>query len=47
MKTLLIDNRDLCYTIDTYGMFNGESTQESEEEYYTEEYKLTEEKASL
>ena len=42
MQTITIDSRDLSYTIDTYGMFTGESTQEGEEEYYTEEYKLTE-----
>lgn len=42
MQIIKIDSRDLSYTIDTYGMFNGESSQEGEEEYYTEEYKLTE-----
>ena len=42
MKTIKVDNRDLNFTIDTYGMFTGESSQEGEEEYYTEEYKLTE-----
>ena len=46
MKTLKVDNRDLNFTIDTYGMFTGESSQEGEEEYYTEEYKLTEDEAS-
>lgn len=42
MKTIKIDSRDLNFTIDTYGMFNGESSEEGEHEYYTEEYKLTE-----
>lgn len=36
-----INNRDLPYTIDTYGMFNGESAEESEREYYADEYNLT------
>ncbi len=42
MKTLKVDNRDLHFTIDTYGMFTGESSEEGEVEYYTEQYKLTE-----
>ena len=40
--TIRINNRDLAYTIDTYGMFNGESVEENEAEYYQTEYKLTE-----
>lgn len=40
MKKLIIDNRDLSYTIDTYGMFTGESASENEYEYYAEEYNL-------
>lgn len=39
--TVKIDNRDLAYTIDTYGMFTGESVDESGREYYRDEYKLT------
>lgn len=39
--TIDIDSRDLAYTIDTYGMFTGESTDESESEYYRDEYNLT------
>lgn len=38
---LLIDNRDLAYTVDTYGMFTGESTDESESDHYRETYNLT------
>lgn len=38
---LTIDNRDLSYTIDTYGMFTGDSVQESEADHYREEYNLT------
>lgn len=41
MKTLRINSRDLAYTIDTYGMFTGESVEESESEYYRDEFKLT------
>lgn len=43
--TLTISNLDLAYTIDTYGMFNGDSVDESEVEYYTDEYQLTPEEA--
>lgn len=35
---LIIDNRDLPFTIDTYGMFTGDSWQEMESEYFPEEY---------
>lgn len=38
---ITIDNRDLAYTIDTYGMFTGESVDEMESEHYRENYKLT------
>lgn len=38
---ITIDNRDLSYTIDTYGTFTGESTDESEREYLQSEYGLT------
>lgn len=38
---ITIDNRDLSYTIDTYGMFTGESCEEGEREYYQETYNLT------
>lgn len=37
-----INNRDLPYTIDTYGMFNGEWCEDSEREYYADKYNLTE-----
>lgn len=37
-----INNRDLPYTIDTYGMFTGEWCEDSEREYYAEKYNLTE-----
>ena len=37
-----IDNRDLAYTIDTYGMFTGDSVAESEAEHYRDEFDLTE-----
>lgn len=36
-----IDNRDLAYTIDTYGMFDGSHATESELEYIQEEHALT------
>lgn len=36
--TLKIDNRDLAYTIDTYGMFTGGSVEEMEEQHYIDEY---------
>lgn len=42
---LEISNLDLAFTIDTYGMFNGDGVDESEVDYYTEEYKLTPEEA--
>lgn len=42
---LTINNLDLAFTIDTYGMFNGDSVDESEVDYYTEEYQLTPEEA--
>lgn len=46
MKTTLkIDNRDLSYTIDTYGMFTGDWQYESEVEYYKDEYELTDDEA--
>lgn len=41
MRTIKIDNRDLAYTIDTYGMFTGESVHEMEAEHYRDEYDLT------
>lgn len=41
MRTIKIDNRDLSYTIDTYGMFTGESVHEMEAEHYRDEYDLT------
>ena len=34
---LRINNLDLAYTIDTYGMFTGEDTEDSEVEYYQDE----------
>lgn len=34
---LRINNLDLGYTIDTYGMFTGEGVEDSEAEYYIEE----------
>ena len=40
---ITIDNRDLAYTIDTYGMFTGESVDEMESEHYRETYGLTDE----
>ena len=36
-----INSKDLPYTIDTYGMFTGDSTEDSEREYYQGEYGLT------
>lgn len=41
MRTIEINSLDLGYTIDTYGMFTGESTDESESDHYREEYNLT------
>lgn len=38
---ITIDNRDLAYTIDTYGMFTGDHVYESEGDGYREEYNLT------
>lgn len=38
---ITIDNRDLIYSIDTYGMFTGESVDEMESEHYRDEYGLT------
>lgn len=38
---ITIDNRDLPYSIDTYGMFTGDSVDESESEHYRETYGLT------
>jgi len=35
---LIIDNRDTPFTIDTYGMFNGESFDEMESEFIIDEY---------
>jgi len=35
---ITINSRDLPYTIDTYGMFDGESSEEGEAQYYLEEY---------
>lgn len=44
MKTVIINNLDLAYTIDTYGMFNGgEDLEHYEREYYQDEYNLTDE----
>lgn len=43
--TLTINSLDLAYTIDTYGMFNGDSVDESEADYYREEYQLTDDEA--
>lgn len=40
--TISINNKDLPYTIDTYGMYNGESVEEGEQDYYASEYNLTE-----
>jgi len=42
MKKIVINNLDLEYSIDTYGMFKGDSVDESESEYYAEQYQLTE-----
>lgn len=39
---ITINNRDLPYTIDTYGMFTGDSAEEMEAEYLANEYGLTE-----
>lgn len=41
---ITIDNRDLAYCIDTYGMFTGESVDEGESEHYCEEYDLIDSK---
>lgn len=38
---ITINNRDLPFTIDTYGMFNGESHYDSEAEYYADELGYT------
>lgn len=35
---LTIDSRDLAYTVDMYGMFNGEGADEMEGEWYRDEY---------
>ena len=43
---LTIDNRDLSFTIDTYGMFTGESCDEMEREYYRDEYDMTDDESS-
>lgn len=40
MKAIFIDSRDLAYTIDTYATFTGEGVEETEAEYYREEYDL-------
>jgi hypothetical protein len=39
--TIKINNLDTPFTIDTYGMFNGESSEEGEAEYYEEELGFT------
>jgi len=39
---ITINSRDLPYTIDTYGMFTGDSAEEMEAEYLAEQYGLTE-----
>lgn len=39
---LRINNKDLPYTIDTYGMFTGDSTEESERDHYTSELGISE-----
>lgn len=41
MKTILINNKDLAFTIDTYGMFTGDGVYEQEIDYYQDEYNLT------
>lgn len=38
LMVLDINSRDLAYTIDTYGTFNGDGFYESEGEFYKEEY---------
>lgn len=38
IRTISINSRDLPYSIDTYGMFTGESTAENECDYYYSEY---------
>ena len=38
---ITIDNRNLAYSIDTYGMFTGEWADDSEREYLQDEYGLT------
>ena len=37
---LRIDNRDLAFTIDTYGMFTGDSVEDMEREHYADTYAL-------
>lgn len=36
-----INSRDLTYTIDTYGMFSGDYIEESERDFYRDEYSLS------
>ena len=46
IRTLTIDSRDMAYTIDTYGMFNGgDDLGQSEVDHYTDTYDLTEDEA--
>ena len=42
---ITINNRDLPYTIDTYGMFTGEWCEDSEREHYADKYNLTDDEA--
>lgn len=46
MTKLKIDNRDLNFTIDTYNMFNGSGSEESEREYYQDKYGLTDDEVN-
>lgn len=41
LVTISINNKDLPYTIDTYGMYNGESVEEGEQMYYAEDYEMS------
>lgn len=43
IRTIIrINSQDLPFTIDTYGMFNGDGFEDNEIEYYRDEYNLTE-----
>lgn len=44
---LSIDNRDLPYTIDTYGMYTGDGADESEVEFYRDGYNLSDDETQL